>query len=319
MSEKEKEERVLLKTSTTVRTQPEVPHDVIFIDEHGYVRKCVAILKTVGNLRLKGETGCGKDTLVSYLAQIEKLKLYDIVLQKNTTSWDLIGTDTLRAGETVIREGIVVKWLKDPDGGILHLGEFNFAEQGIIGLIRSLTDDRRNIWVPELEQTFVRGPRHYIVISYNPASKVGYSGTFLENIATIRRFEGQDIDYLSPMAETKLIQKFYDDYENCRKLVELASKTRELYKAGKLSTPITTGNLKNYSKLLHEGLDQSDVIDIAKAMFQEEEQPTVLRAWEEAKEIDVKAILETHSRKKKEAGEQDSSESEDDEDTMDQS
>jgi len=319
MSEKpEKEDRVLLKIASNVRTQPEIPRDVIFVDEHGYVRKCVAILKTVGNLRLKGETGCGKDTLVAYLGQTLKQKLYDIVLQKNTTSWDLIGTDILRGGETLIREGIVVKWLKDPEGGLLHLGEFNFAEQGIIGLIRSLTDDRRNIWVPELEQTFTRGPNHYIVISYNPAAKVGYSGTFLENIATIRRFEGQDIDYLSPMAETKLIQKFYDDYEQCRKLVELASKTRELYRASKLSTPITTGNLKNYAKLLKAGLDQSDVIDITKSMFQDEEQPTVLRAWEEAKEINVKEILETHSKKKKEAGDQESSE-ELDEDSLDES
>jgi len=310
MSEKEEQERVALKTGAAVKAQAEIPRDVIFLDEHGYVRKCMAILKTVGNLRLKGETGCGKDTLVAYLAQTLKTRLYDIVLQKNTTSWDLVATDTLRAGETVVREGIIVKWLKD-EAGILHLGEFNFAEQGIIGLIRSLTDDRRNIFIPELEQTFTRGPNHFIVISYNPASKVGYSGTFLENIATIRRFEGQDIEYLSPMAETKLIMKFYDDYEMCRKLVELASKTRELYKAGKLSTPITTGNLKNYSKLLHEGLDQSDVVDIARAMFQEEEQPTVLRAWEEAKEINVKEVLDEHSKRAKSRSSEQEEEEED--------
>ena len=69
--------------------------------------------------------------------------------------------------------------------------------------------------------------------------------------------------------------------------------------------------MKNYSKLLHEGLDQSDVVDIARAMFQEEEQPTVLRAWEEAKEINVKEVLDEHSKRAKSRSSEQEEEEED--------
>ena len=41
-----------------------------FVDEHGYIEKSRAILEVVGNLRLVGETGTGKTTLVHKLAEL---------------------------------------------------------------------------------------------------------------------------------------------------------------------------------------------------------------------------------------------------------
>ena len=41
----------------------------VYIDRKGFKRKAMGILQTIGNLRLVGETGTGKSTLVSHLTE----------------------------------------------------------------------------------------------------------------------------------------------------------------------------------------------------------------------------------------------------------
>ncbi|RLI97817.1 MAG: hypothetical protein DRP00_03375, partial [Candidatus Aenigmatarchaeota archaeon] len=259
--------------------------DVEFVDERGYIRKAIAILKAVGNLRLVGETGTGKTTLVHKLAEELNVPLFETVLTEDTTRWDLLACDVLKGGETKTRDGIVLKWLKNH--GILYLDGFNYARASILSLLESLADFRGSVWIPELGKTFKRTEKHYLIISYNPAEKSGYSGTFLSNIATIRRFEGLIVDYLSPLRETKLVQKYCGgNYEVSRRLVELANKTRELYRRGKLRTPLTTGNLINYGKLYSEhNLSLEDILDIILSLYPEEERETILRLFEESADI----------------------------------
>jgi len=262
--------------------------DVEYIDERGNIPICLKILKNVGNLRLVGETGVGKTKMVHKLAEMTKMPLFEVVLTRDTSRWDLISTDILREGETRIREGIILLWLKAPKG-ILYLDGFNYAEPNIISLVESLADFRGSIWISELQQTFTRSAEHYLIISYNPSEKSGYSGTFLENIATIRRFEGLVIDYLSIPEETKLIKsKCNNDYEWARKWVEIADKSRNLYKDGKLRTPLTTGNLINYAKLHSEGVADEDLLSIAQSLFNEVERQTFQRLYEGIEPLEFK-------------------------------
>jgi len=255
---------------------------VIFDDEYNIVDKSEKILESVGNLRYVGETGVGKTTLVHFLSQKLESPLFETVLTRDTTRWDLLATDTINKGETAIREGIILQWLKSPKGGILYLDGFNYAEPNIVSLIESLADFRGSIWIPELKAEFKRTAKHYLVISYNPSDKSGYSGTFIENIATIRRFEGLVVKYLSKSKETKLLQRLTKkDYDWCRKFVELGDKTRILYKEGKLRTPLTTGNLLNYARLSKAGLSDDELIEVAESLFSETERGTFRSLWEE--------------------------------------
>lgn len=265
--------------------------NVEFVDEHDYIGKCKAILETVGNLRLVGETGTGKTTLVHKLAEILGLPLFEIVLTRDITKWDLLACDILIKGETKTRKGLIKQWL-EAESGILYLDGFNYAEPSILSLIEPLGDFRGSVWIPELNQTFKRTNKHYMVISYNPSEKAGYSGTFMENIATIRRFEGLIIEYLSPMAETRLIKKHSGGkYDFARKWVEIASKTRDLYKRGKLRTPITTGNLINYARLFDKkSLSEHDLIEIASSLYPEEEREMFIRLFEESGDLDIDAL-----------------------------
>jgi len=253
---------------------------VKFVDDFNYTEKALEILKCVGNLRLVGETGTGKTTLVYHLAEKLGLPLFECVLTRDTSRWDLLATDTLVKGETAIREGLIMAWLKS-EKGILYLDGFNYAEPNIVSLTESLGDFRGNIFIPELNETFSRKKEHYLIISYNPSEKSGYSGTFVENIATIRRFEGLIIEYIGESSETKLLKKIYPDYEWCRKFVELAQKTRTLYKEGDFNTPITTGNLKNYAKLKKNGMADTDIIEIASSLFKESQRESFRRMFED--------------------------------------
>jgi hypothetical protein len=133
----------------------------------------------------------------------------------------------------------------------------------------------------------VRTGEHYLVISYNPSEKAGYSGTFIENIATIRRFEGLVIDYLSLMKERDLIKTFAGNYDFASKFAEIARKTRILYKESKLRTPLTTGNLINYAKLYKNGMAEEDIITIAESLFPEEERKLFRTLFEESGEINI--------------------------------
>ena len=265
-----------------------IPKNVIFIDEHDYIRRSLAILRTCGNLRLTGETGTGKTTLVYKLAEVFQKHLFEQVLTRDISRWDLLACDTLKEGNTKARKGIIVKWLESEEGGILYLDGFNYAENGIVSLLESLSDFRGNVYIPELEKTYKRTPNHYLVISFNPTEKTGYSGTFIQNIATMRRFEGLIIDYLSITEETKLIKTFSKNYEFARKFVEIANKTRKLYKESKLRTPLTTGNLINYAKLWKdERLTEEEIIQIAKSLYPDDEWSMFERLYEENAKFDI--------------------------------
>jgi MoxR-like ATPase len=261
-----------------------------FVDEHGYIEKSKAILEVVGNLRLVGETGTGKTTLVHKLAELLEVPLFEIVLTKDVTKWDLLACDTLKAGNTETREGIIIQWLNSPKG-LLYIDGFNYADPSIISLLESLADFRGSVWIPEYKRQFNRTAQHYLVISYNPSEKSGYSGTFIENIATIRRFEGLIIEYLSPQKERELIKRFSGNYDFSAKFVEIATKTRTEYEAGKLRTPLTTGNLINYAKLYKYGMAEEDIIDIASSLFTaKEERDLFLSFFEDSGELDVEKL-----------------------------
>jgi len=148
--------------------------NIVFVDEKNYVRKALAILKHVGNLRLIGETGTGKSTFAYKLAELTGKPLFEISLTRDISRWDLLACDTLKEGETKARRGIVLKWLESKEGGILFVDEFNFGENGVVSLFNSLSDFRGNVWIPELEQSFQRSKDHYLIIAYNPTEKSGY-------------------------------------------------------------------------------------------------------------------------------------------------
>lgn len=268
-----------------------------FVDERNYERMALTILKCVGNLRLVGDTGTAKTTLVHYLDEKYRWRLYEMSLNTDTSRWDLLASDVLEKGTTKVREGVVALWIKDQKPGIktLYLSEYNYAQPNVTTLLNQLTDFRRSIWIPELQTEFKRSRDHYVVIDMNPYEKAGYSGTFQTNIAQMRRFESLRLEYLGPLRETQYIQGNLRvtnggpieiervrraEYELVRRYVEFANKTRTLYRLGKLSTPVTTGNVINYVALWEHGLRDSEIMEVVQGMYLEDEAQEVKRLFE---------------------------------------
>jgi MoxR-like ATPase len=284
---------------TTVRETGKMVTGILseYVDSKDYLKRARAILDTVGNLRLVGETGTGKTMLTHAIAEQTKLPLYEVVLTSDMSRWDLIGSDILEGGQTKFRDGIVVKWLKNPEGGICYVDGCNYGQPSIFSLYECIADFRGSVYVPEVGKEFVRTKNHYLVISFNPAEKIGYAGTFIQNIATMRRFEGLIVDYLEIDEETNLVQGYVkgmnDAYDFSRKFVEIANKTRELYRRGKLKTPLTTGNVINYAKLYKAGLEEEDIIEIAKSLFPEEQWTLFTRLFEDSKPLDINNLKRT--------------------------
>jgi MoxR-like ATPase len=256
-----------------------------FIDESGILDDAIKICKVVKNLELIGETGTGKTLLGHTLADHFRLPLFEHTLSIDANRWELIASDVLEKGETKVRDGIVLMWLKEKKG-VLLINGFNYAPANVISLFESLADWTNKIYVSELQQEFVRSEEHYLIVTMNPYQKVGYAGTHQMNIATMRRFEPINVHYLSAMKETELLMKHYNDYDWVRKLVEFANKTRILYREGKLTMPLTTGNLINYAGLKAMDMSDARIISIACAHYLDEERPTVKRLWEETEEAE---------------------------------
>lgn len=268
----------------------ELTQELEFVDEGGYVDDARKILKVCKNLLLIGETGTGKTKLGHHMHGVmcKDAPLIEMTLGVDTNQWELKASDILVKGDSVVREGVVLMWLKQKKG-ILLINGFNYAPANVVSLFESLADWTNMIYIPELQKNFMRTPEHYLIVTMNPYEKVGYAGTHQLNIATLRRFEPIYMHYLSPMKETELVMRFYKDYMWSRKIVEFANKTRNLYKTGGLSMPLTTGNLINYAGL--KALDMSDekIRQIAAAHYEEGVQrDTVLRFWEQTEKEDVK-------------------------------
>lgn len=277
----------------------------MFVDEDYYERKALAILRTVGNLRLIGETGVGKSTFVHFLTDKHDWELYEYPLSTDTSRWDLLAQDILtatKAGtETAERIGPIVEWLlvqppRDPKKSqVLFLDEFNYAQPNVLTLMNMLTDFRKQVFVGELKGSpmlkaagydprnpmLKRTDEHYCIIGMNPAERAGYTGTFTMNIAQLRRFESLELKYIGQQTEIQLLKDKVGILHNeAKHLVTMANQTRALYRVGILSTPITTGNLENYAKLLTaEKLSEDDVSKIMSAMYTEAERDTILALW----------------------------------------
>jgi len=191
---------------------------VEFIDEAGIVDDAVKILKAVKNLELIGETGTGKTTLAHHIADNLNVPLFEHTLSIDTNRWELVASDILEKGETKVRDGIVLMWLKAKKG-ILLMNGFNYAPANVVSLFESLADWTDKIFIPELQQDYVRSPEHYLIVTMNPYDKVGYAGTHQTNIATMRRFEPIVVHYLTPQKETELLMRVYNEYDWVRKLV----------------------------------------------------------------------------------------------------
>ncbi|MFW6008299.1 MAG: AAA family ATPase [archaeon] len=217
-------------------------------------------LKGKGNVRLIGETGTGKTTLVHDIIEENEWNLFETVINRDTTKYDLLTSQVLENGNTKVKEGIVTKWIKSDGPSVLYLDGWNYASSDLLALVESLADFRGSINISDLGEKFYRDDEHYIIISMNPST---YTGTKNTNKAQIRRFTSIVFPYLQPKQEAKAIYQKSDMDEKslCLELSYFAHNIRQ----SEVSQPIDLGSLINYANLIvNEKYDFNTIVELYK-------------------------------------------------------
>lgn len=142
-----------------------------------------------------GEKGTGKNVFIDTWAWILQRPLYAISINRETDKTDLLGSKTIEpvkvVDENTGEETYVSKIIFQKEvlleamevGGIINIDEINFADPGVTGLLHSVGDDRKQIFVPGYG--LVKGDKNFIMMA---TMNVGYQGTMDLNEALADRF-----------------------------------------------------------------------------------------------------------------------------------
>ncbi|KAJ1448001.1 P-loop containing nucleoside triphosphate hydrolase protein [Pelagophyceae sp. CCMP2097] len=154
---------------------------------------CAAAPTTSANLRrvlralalpravlLEGEPGVGKSALVGALAQSASRVLYRVNLSEHTDLADLLGADLPVSADADAPSGgdapALFAWRDGPvlraakRGEWVLLDELNLAPQPVLEGLNACLDHRRELFVPELGETFKCHPDFRIFATQNPLS-----------------------------------------------------------------------------------------------------------------------------------------------------
>lgn len=133
------------------------------------------------NLLLTGPKATGKNILTENLAYIFNRPSYNVSFHVNTSSGDLIGTDTFEDNEVKLRKGSIYRCAEY--GGFGILDEINMAKNDAVSVLHATLDYRRSIDVPGYDKIDLHPAARFIgTMNY------GYAGTKELNEALVSRF-----------------------------------------------------------------------------------------------------------------------------------
>jgi nitric oxide reductase NorQ protein len=218
--------------------------------EHAYKNKIPFLLK--------GPTGTGKSRFIEFMAYKLDKKLITISCHEETSSTDLIGRYIIKGAETIWLDGPLTKAVND--GSIIYLDEIAEARPDVIVAIHSLTDHRRELFIDKLGETVKAHNDFMLVASFNP----GYQRGFKElKPSTRQRFVALSFSYPAIKVETEIVETETGvDHDTAKKLVNIASKIRNLTELG-LTETVSTRLLVDAAKLIHTGLPKRLSVKVA--------------------------------------------------------
>lgn len=124
---------------------------------------------------LEGSPGVGKTSLICALAKAVGKHLTRINLSEQTDLIDLFGSDAPveggNVGEFQWRDGPFLKAMQSGDWVLLD--EMNLASQSVLEGLNACLDHRGEVFIPELDRSFVNHPSFRVFAAQNPQSQGG--------------------------------------------------------------------------------------------------------------------------------------------------
>ncbi|KAG0682446.1 hypothetical protein C6P42_002987 [Pichia californica] len=178
---------------------------------------------------LEGSPGVGKTSLITALAEATGNQLTRINLSEQTDLIDLFGSDSPveggNAGEFVWRDAPYLRAMQK--GEWVLLDEMNLASQSVLEGLNACLDHRGEVYIPELDKSFVSHPNFKVFAAQNPQLQGGGRKGLPKSF--INRFSVVYVDMLNETDLKLIAHHLYPslDKELCDKMISFMSKLEE--------------------------------------------------------------------------------------------
>ncbi|KAJ3216616.1 hypothetical protein HDU67_009223 [Dinochytrium kinnereticum] len=139
------------------------------------VMKVLRALRVQKPILLEGSPGVGKTSLISSLSAVCGYRLCRINLSDQTDLMDLFGSDLPieggLGGEFAWRDGPFLHAMNQGDWVLLD--ELNLASQQVLEGLNACLDHRGEVYIPELDRTFLKHPNFRVFAAQNPQNEGG--------------------------------------------------------------------------------------------------------------------------------------------------
>ena len=238
---------------------PRVDPDYLFPEDQALEVLTLLEKPLRNNLWLGGPTQAGKTTLIRNLAAIVRRPLFEINCNVHMTPAHFFGKPRARAGETYFSHGIAVKWMKTPGAWFLA-NEWDTLDADVTNAFKSALEFPRRLCVTENDDEMIYGhEENRFIVCCNTKGRGDDSGLYIntqvQSIADLARFNGFiEIDYLPYDKDSQTnpeAQLLARKFPNIPKkvidgIVQVANKTRDMYKRGQLGRVISTAEAINW-------------------------------------------------------------------------
>ncbi|MGF0095942.1 AAA family ATPase [Peptoniphilus sp. SGI.035] len=219
--------------------------------------KAIAAILSGDNILLSGPKATGKNVLAENLAYLFKRPLWTISLNIASDPSSLIGSDTFKNNEVILKKGPVYEAAEQ--GGFAVFDEINMAKNEALSVVHSTLDYRRVIDVSGYGRLNLNDATRFIA-----TMNYGYIGTRDLNEALVSRFLVIDMPTISESDLEKLFKENTNLNKNAIKIfTKLFLDLQEKSLNSEISSKaIDLRGLLSSIELMNKGLDIRDSLEL---------------------------------------------------------